>query len=135
MKRVLLMAVVSAFALTACNTQTSQNATQEQKAAGTGIGIDTSWMDKSVVPGDDFFSAMVNLSTWSTIKTWEGALLPQSQGVHGINLPTSRHGIVALGIATFERSSALRGLNRLCRARTFAMEDCSDERRDALEQR
>ena len=54
MKRALLFVVASAFALAACNTSTSQNAAQEQKA-GTDIGIDTSWMDKSVVPGDDFF--------------------------------------------------------------------------------
>jgi predicted metalloendopeptidase len=54
-KRALLFAVVSAFALSACNTSTNQNAAQEQKQ-GTDIGIDVSWMDKSVVPGDDFFS-------------------------------------------------------------------------------
>jgi predicted small secreted protein len=53
-KRALLFVVASAFALTACSTNTSQNAAQEQKA-GTDIGIDPSWMDKSVVPGDDFF--------------------------------------------------------------------------------
>src|SRR5690348_11009827 len=54
-KRALLFVVASAFALAACNTSTSQNATQEQKQ-GTDIGIQTSWLDKSVVPGDDFFS-------------------------------------------------------------------------------
>ncbi|HVU30943.1 MAG TPA: M13 family peptidase, partial [Sphingomicrobium sp.] len=53
MNRALLFVVASAFALGACNTSTSQNAAQEQKQ---GIGIDTSWMDKSVAPGDDFFS-------------------------------------------------------------------------------
>ena len=55
MKRALLFAVVSAFALTACNTSTNQNAAEVQKQ-GADIGIETSWMDKSVIPGDDFFS-------------------------------------------------------------------------------
>ncbi|HEY8433131.1 MAG TPA: M13 family metallopeptidase N-terminal domain-containing protein, partial [Sphingomicrobium sp.] len=55
MKRALLFVVASAFALAACNTSTSQNAAQEQKQ-GSDIGIQTSWLDKSVAPGDDFFS-------------------------------------------------------------------------------
>ena len=55
MKRALLFVVASAFALTACNTNTSQNAAQEQQQ-GTDIGIQPSWMDKSVKPGDDFFT-------------------------------------------------------------------------------
>ena len=54
-KRAVLFVVVSAFALTACNTSTSENAAQVQKA-GTQLGIEPSWMDKSVAPGDDFFS-------------------------------------------------------------------------------
>jgi putative endopeptidase len=53
-KRTLLFVVVSALALTACNTQGSENAAQEQKQ-GTQLGIDPTWMDKSVSPGDDFF--------------------------------------------------------------------------------
>src|SRR5690348_10896256 len=55
MKKPLLLVFASALALGACHTSTSENAVQEQKQ-GTGIGIDLSWMDKSVVPGDDFFS-------------------------------------------------------------------------------
>ena len=55
MKKPLLLVFASALALGACHTSTSENAAQEQKQ-GTGIGIDLSWMDKSVVPGDDFFS-------------------------------------------------------------------------------
>jgi predicted metalloendopeptidase len=55
MKKPLLLIFASALALGACHMSTSQNAAQEQKQ-GTGIGIDLSWMDKSVVPGDDFFS-------------------------------------------------------------------------------
>jgi len=54
-KRALLFVVASAFALAACNTSTSQNAAQEQQQ-GTDIGIQPSWMDKSVKPGDDFFA-------------------------------------------------------------------------------
>jgi predicted metalloendopeptidase len=46
---------VSAFTLAACNTHTAQNVAQEQKL-GTDIGIQTSWMNKSVEPGNDFFS-------------------------------------------------------------------------------
>src|SRR5437868_3938542 len=38
-----------------CRSNTSNNAASEQKQ-DTGIGIDLSWMDKSVKPGDDFFS-------------------------------------------------------------------------------
>lgn len=54
MKRSLLFAVASALALAACNTSTNQNAAQEVKP-GSSIGIETSWMDKSVTPGDDFY--------------------------------------------------------------------------------
>ncbi len=54
MKRALLFAVVSVLALSACNTSTDQNAAQEVKP-GSDIGIDVSWMDKSVKPGDDFY--------------------------------------------------------------------------------
>nr|WP_283937391.1 M13 family metallopeptidase [Sphingomonas anseongensis] len=49
------MAVASTLALSACNTSPTQNQAQEQKQ-GTDIGIETSWMDKSVKPGDDFFT-------------------------------------------------------------------------------
>ncbi|HEX3423448.1 MAG TPA: M13 family metallopeptidase [Sphingomicrobium sp.] len=62
MKRALLFVVGSAFALAACNTQTVQNASQVQ-GQGTDIGIQTAWMDKSVTPGDDFFSYANG--TWS----------------------------------------------------------------------
>jgi predicted metalloendopeptidase len=61
-KRALLFVVGSAFALAACNTQTVQNASQVQ-GQGTDIGIQTAWMDKSVTPGDDFFSYANG--TWS----------------------------------------------------------------------
>src|SRR6185437_14082397 len=53
-KRALLFVVGSAFALAACNTSTSQNAAQQKP--GTDIGIQPGWMDKSVLPGNDFFS-------------------------------------------------------------------------------
>src|SRR3954452_16545922 len=54
MNKPLLLIFASALALSACNTKTNQNAAQEQKP-GTDIGIDVSWMDKSVIPGDDFY--------------------------------------------------------------------------------
>jgi putative endopeptidase len=54
-KRAILFVVGSAIALAACNTHTTQNAAQEQKQ-GTAMGIEPSWMDTSVKPGDDFFS-------------------------------------------------------------------------------
>jgi putative endopeptidase len=54
-KRALLFIVASTVALAACNTSTSQNAAQQEPKQGTDIGINTSWMDKTVVPGDDFF--------------------------------------------------------------------------------
>jgi putative endopeptidase len=55
MKKLPLLLFASALALSACNTRQGGNATQEVKP-GTGIGINTAWMDKSVVPGDDFYS-------------------------------------------------------------------------------
>jgi predicted metalloendopeptidase len=54
MKRSTLLFIASALALSACNTSTSQNAATEQ--GQNAAGIQTSWMDKSVKPGDDFFS-------------------------------------------------------------------------------
>ena len=55
MKRALLFVVGSAFTLAACNSNPGQNATREQRQR-TDIGIQTGWMDKSITPGDDFFS-------------------------------------------------------------------------------
>jgi len=54
MNRSGLLILASTIALAACNTQQGGNATQQ--AAGTGLGINPAWMDKSVKPGDDFFS-------------------------------------------------------------------------------
>ena len=54
MKRSTLLVLASTIALAACGTQATNNAATAQKQ-GTGIGIETSWMDKSVRPGDDFF--------------------------------------------------------------------------------
>jgi len=54
MKKSVLLIFASAFALSACGTQTG-NTAQEQ-TQGTEAGINLAWMDKSVVPGDDFFS-------------------------------------------------------------------------------
>ena len=55
MNKPLLMIFASALALGACSTKTS-NTTTNQAQPGAGIGIDLAWMDKSVTPGDDFFS-------------------------------------------------------------------------------
>ena len=55
MKRSILLVVASAIALTACNTQNGGNASVEAHE-GHGLGITPAWMDKAVVPGDDFFS-------------------------------------------------------------------------------
>lgn len=54
MNKPLLLIFASVLALGACNTKSGQNAATEQKE-GTGIGIDLTWMDKSAVPGDDFY--------------------------------------------------------------------------------
>ena len=54
MNKPLLLLFASALALSACNTKPDENPLTEQKA-GTEIGIDTAWMDKSVTPGDDFY--------------------------------------------------------------------------------
>src|SRR5947209_14857817 len=54
MNKPLLLIFVSALALSACNTST-ENAAQSQQQ-GSGLGITPAWMDKSVAPGDDFFS-------------------------------------------------------------------------------
>ena len=55
MKKPLLLMFASALALSACHGGTGNNSSQ-QAATGDQLGIDPSWMDKSVVPGDDFFS-------------------------------------------------------------------------------
>jgi predicted metalloendopeptidase len=54
MKRSILLVVASSIALTACNMHHGGNATEQTQ--GTGLGITPAWMDKAVVPGDDFFS-------------------------------------------------------------------------------
>ena len=55
MKRHILIVAASAIALTACSKSVTNNAGQQQ-AQSAQAGIDLSWMDKSVKPGDDFFS-------------------------------------------------------------------------------
>ena len=91
MKRALLFVVASAFALAACNTQTSQNAAGEQHP-GTAIGIQPSWMDKNVAPGDDFFSYADG--------TW----------VKNTAIPADRSGIGAGWIADQQREKNTRAL-------------------------
>src|SRR6476659_9528109 len=55
MNKPLLLIFASALALGACSTRTGQNAAGTEQKEGSGIGIDLSWMDKSAVPGDDFY--------------------------------------------------------------------------------
>ena len=55
MNKPLLLIFASALALSACNTRTDNNAAGTEQKEGSGIGIDVSWMDKSAVPGDDFY--------------------------------------------------------------------------------
>src|SRR5579872_4162106 len=55
MNKPLLLIFASALALSACNSTTSNNAASSQ-VEGSGLGINPAWMDKSVAPGDDFFS-------------------------------------------------------------------------------
>ena len=54
MQKELLLVFASAITLSACGTQTGNRVAQEQQQ-GTEAGINTAWMDKSVVPGDDFY--------------------------------------------------------------------------------
>src|SRR6476469_9937311 len=53
MKRSVALLFVSALALSACNSKSGTNATQQ--TPGNGVGIDLASMDKAVVPGDDFY--------------------------------------------------------------------------------
>ena len=55
MNRSLLLIFASVLALSACHARTGNEAPQGHEQ-GAGIGIDSSWMDKAVKPGDDFFS-------------------------------------------------------------------------------
>jgi predicted metalloendopeptidase len=57
MNKPLLLIFASALALGACNrTGGGTTASEQKQGTGIGIGIETAWMDKSVKPGDDFFS-------------------------------------------------------------------------------
>ena len=56
MNKPLLLLFASALALSACNSHPSGNAAQEEQKQGTDMGIQPSWMDTSVKPGDDFFT-------------------------------------------------------------------------------
>jgi predicted metalloendopeptidase len=57
MRKTLLLVFASAIALSACSAQGGDNNAQAKaQAQGTGVGISLASMDKSVVPGDDFYS-------------------------------------------------------------------------------
>jgi putative endopeptidase len=55
MKRSIALLFVAALALSACNSRGGNDAAQHA-AHGTEAGINTAWMDKSVVPGNDFYN-------------------------------------------------------------------------------
>jgi predicted metalloendopeptidase len=90
MKRSIALLFVSALALSACNTKPGGNATQQ--AQGSGIGIDLAAMDKSVVPGDDFYNYA------------NGAWLKKTQ------IPADRSSIGAFWIADQQREKNTRQL-------------------------
>jgi putative endopeptidase len=55
MNKPLLLIFASAIALAACSTKTG-NTAEQAEVQGTQAGINLAWMDKSVKPGDDFYS-------------------------------------------------------------------------------
>ena len=52
MKQPILLLFASALALSACNAQKGNNAGKP----GTELGIIPEWMDKTAIPGDDFYA-------------------------------------------------------------------------------
>ena len=56
MSKPLLLVVASALALGACNTSTEQQGAAASAGHGSRASDQAAWMDKSVAPGDDFFS-------------------------------------------------------------------------------
>ena len=91
MKKPLFLMAATALALTACNTQTGNQAAQSQQQ-GTDIGINPGWMDKSVIPGDDFFS------------------YANGSWVKNTQIPADRSSIGAFWIADQEREKNTRAL-------------------------
>src|SRR5574338_57288 len=78
MTKPLLLIFASALALSACNSQQGNTAAGQHQ--GTQAGINTTWMDKSVMPGDDFFA--YSNGTW--FKTTEIPADRSSAGAHVI---------------------------------------------------
>ncbi|HEY8591557.1 MAG TPA: M13 family metallopeptidase [Sphingomicrobium sp.] len=56
MKKQLLLIFASAIALSACGQNAGDGNAAQQQEPGTAVGINAAWMDKSVVPGDDFYT-------------------------------------------------------------------------------
>ena len=92
MKRSILIVAASALALAACNTQTSGNNAAAALQPGTEAGINLAWMDKSVVPGNDFY----NYADGTWMKTTE--------------IPADRSSIGGFFIADQEREKNTRAL-------------------------
>ena len=91
MKRSVLLIFASSLALAACNTHQG-NGNQAEQAQGTDIGIQPSWIDASVKPGDDFF----NYANGS----W----------INKIQIPADRSSIGAFWIADQQREKNTRAL-------------------------
>ena len=91
MKRSVLLIFASSLALAACNTHQG-NGNQAEQAQGTDIGIQTSWIDAAVKPGDDFF----NYANGS----W----------INKIQIPADRSSIGAFWIADQQREKNTRAL-------------------------
>ncbi len=91
MKKTLFLIFASALALSACNTHAGNQAGQSQQQ-GADLGIDPSWMDKSVAPGDDFFSYA------------DGSWVKNTQ------IPADRSNIGAFWIADQQREKNTRAL-------------------------
>lgn len=56
MNKPVLLIFASALALSACHATSGSNTAAAPQKQEADIGIQTSWMDRSVAPGDDFFS-------------------------------------------------------------------------------
>lgn len=91
MNKPLLLIFVSALALGACHKATTDQSTQATQASS-GLGINPSWMDKSVAPGDDFFSYADG--------TW----------IKNTQIPADRSNIGAFWIADQQREKNTRDL-------------------------
>jgi len=92
MNKPLLLIFASSLALSACNSSGTDNGSASEQAQGTELGISPEWMDKSVKPGDDFFT----YANGSWVKNTE--------------IPADRSSIGAFFIADQQREKNTRAL-------------------------